>query len=259
MNKKLLVAILAVIVLLLSCAMYIYYDATFLAQYDYKVSYLSVSHPDTRDHNFRILYLTDLEYGTYTDETHLQAINETLNALDYDLVIFGGDLFDRDYTPQGNDITVLTSFLTGIKAPEGKFAIFGDYDLISDSRKNITAKILRESGFEIIADSVKVHLSASHYFRICGYEPDAEVKNPNMDEHLDIAVIHSLNQRSQLSEADLILCGNSHAMQINLPFSGRYKLGWHEKDRLYYSSGLGMTKTAHRLFCDPEVVIITLN
>jgi len=154
---------------------------------------------------------------------------------------------------------LLTSFFRELIAPAGKFAIFGDFDLISESRKNITNKILTDSGFEILNDSIRIYLSSSRYFYLSGFDFDRQVEKPLSQDHLNLAVIHSLEIRAQLSDADLILCGHSHSMQINKPFSNSYKLGYHQKDKLYYSSGLGMTRTAHRLFCDPEVVIIILD
>ncbi|MBO4219117.1 MAG: hypothetical protein J5887_06440 [Erysipelotrichaceae bacterium] len=258
MNKKTLIAVLAVIVLLLAAVMFTYYDATFLAPYDYKVSYLTVSDAQTRGEGFRILYMTDLEYGTYTDEANLKKIAGTVETLDYDLIVFGGDLFDEDYTPEGDDITLLTGFFRSLRSPQGKFAIFGDYDLISEGRRNITNKILSDAGFEIIEDSVRIHLTSSRSFSICGYSYNRQVDSALPADSLLIAVIHSLDLRSQLTDADLILCGNSHSRQLNWPFSGRYRLGYHGADKLYYSTGLGMSKTAHRLFCDPEIVIVTI-
>ena len=172
--------------------------------------------------------------------------------------LFGGDLFDEDYTPEGDDITLLTGFFRSLRSPQGKFAIFGDYDLISEGRRNITNKILSDAGFEIIEDSVRIHLTSSRSFSICGYSYNRQVDSALPADSLLIAVIHSLDLRSQLTDADLILCGNSHSRQLNWPFSGRYRLGYHGADKLYYSSGLGMSKTAHRLFCDPEIVIVTI-
>ena len=259
MNKKMLIAILAVTTAIVFSLMFIYYDATFLAQYDYKVSYLSLSHPDTRSGGLRILYLTDLEYGTYTDETHLEKIKKTVDALDYDVVIFGGDVFDDDYTPEGDDIGILTGFFKSLRGADGNFAIYGDYDLISEGRKNITTKILSDSGFEIIDDRVKVYLTSSRFINIYGCSHNSRIESPQDNDHLNITVIHDLSMKDQFPESALILCGNSHDRQLNWPLSAGYRPGYHASDRLYYSSGLGMTKTAHRLFCDPEIVIITLN
>ncbi|MBQ6654706.1 MAG: metallophosphoesterase [Erysipelotrichaceae bacterium] len=259
MNKKVLIAILSAVILLIAGAMFIYYDATFLARYDYKVSYLTLDNPDSRKDDLRILYLTDLEYGTYTDETNLRKITARVSQLDYDLIIFGGDLFDIDYTPGSEDISVLTSFFREMKADDGKFAIFGDYDLISESRKNITNKILTDSGFEMIDEKVKIYLTSSRYFTIYGYDYGRQVERQPDSGEFFLAVIHDLSLCDQLSSAQLILCGNSHAGQLNWPLSSGYRPGYHSAQNLYYSSGLGMTKTPHRLFSDPEIVIITLN
>lgn len=258
MKKRILIAVLAILAMLTLTGMYFYYDATAIAPDDYRVSYVKVESAKL-DKSFpktSILYLTDLEYGGYVGEQQLDKLQKLINTLDYDVILFGGDLFDLDYNVVSDDIQILTEFLRSLKAPRGKFAIFGDFDLQTESRKNVVNKVLSDSNFEILNNQLTLYLNYSQSVSLYGYSYSDQLKENIDTESLSLALIHNLELVNQLSDADLILCGNSHHKQINWPFSSEIRPGQH--GNLYYSGGVGLTGEYKRLFNDPEVVIIQL-
>ena len=253
--KKLTVLIIALL-LVTAAGVGIYLDGTHLAQYRYTVSYLEVEAENVPDsfEDFRILYLTDLEYGSYVGTQHLQKLTDTISALDYDLVIFGGDLFDSDYIPVSDDITQLTSFFAAISGRYGSLAITGEMDRISDGRRNITAKILEDAGFELIEGAIRIHHDNDPYITV--YALAEEENEPVNTESVTIGLAHDYSH-DLLPEAQLVLAGHAHDRQINLPFVSSTKLGRH--GNLYRSRGLGLTGEPIRIFSDPELVIITFH
>lgn len=258
MKKRILIAVLAIIALLTLTGMYFYYDATSVAPEDYRVSYVKVESAKL-DESFpktSILYLTDLEYGGYVGEQQLNKLQKLISTLDYDVIIFGGDLFDLDYTVLSDDIQILTEFFSSLNAPRGKFAIFGDFDMQTESRKNVVNKVLSDSNFEILRNQLTLYLNSSQSINLYGYSYTDQIKESPAGDKLSLAVIHNLELVNSLSDADLVICGNSHDRQINWPFSSGRKLGQH--GNLYYSGGVGLTGEHKRLFNDPELVIIQL-
>ena len=136
-RKKLLVLIMSGIILILISSMIIFQRGKYVVPFNFKVSYLEETSEKipSNFNNVKILFLTDIEYGYLFNEQHLANLKKTINNLDIDIVLFGGDLFDKNYPPVSSDVDILTDLLFSIDAPLGKFAILGDFDYSSETRK----------------------------------------------------------------------------------------------------------------------------
>lgn len=120
----------------------------------YRTEY-TVSSPFIRD-SYKILFISDLHYGTIQNPRILEQHIEQFNKEDLDLVIFGGDLCDES-----------TSFLSmqnmfdtlgQIKSRFGSYFVFGNHDrqLYSSNPQYSTAdfeKYAQDSGIRILKDS----------------------------------------------------------------------------------------------------------
>lgn len=74
---------------------------------------------------YRVVQLSDLHVGTWGEnQEFLQNIVDTVNSLNPDLVVFTGDIVNR----QSGELTPFISVLSGIDAKDGVYSILGNHD-----------------------------------------------------------------------------------------------------------------------------------
>lgn len=74
---------------------------------------------------YRIVQLSDLHVGTWgNDSTFLNNLVDTVNRLKPDLIVFTGDLVNR----QSNELTPFTSVFSRLHAEDGVYSILGNHD-----------------------------------------------------------------------------------------------------------------------------------
>ena len=256
--KKTLLTILVLILSIGAICGGGWYNSLHINPTDYKVEYLDCSSALIPDNfkDVRILYFTDLCYGTYVSEEHLNILKDKIDHLDFDIVLFGGDMIHKDYTPVSSDVSILTSFFNDINAPLGKFAVIGDYDLESESREILVKKILSDSNFEILNGARKLYNGVSGYISLYGYSYNDDFID-NIDTELySIVFTHSPELYKSLpTTVNIILAGHSHENQVNIPFKETtYSLGYNQN--MYISGGVGLSEGPYRLFNDPQLVIL---
>ena len=224
------------------------------------------------------MFISDLEYGTYFTKDRLERFIDKINSCEADVVIFGGDLFDKDYNPVSNDITALRTALKSIEAPKGKFAILGDFDYVTEQRSALVRKLLYDAEYELLQDNnITLHNATSETINLIGFNytegtlvTDQAFANITNDAYT-ITVVHGALFAESLPNqlSDLTLSGHSHHSQINLPFfinynlypntgtygPGKYNL---KNTMLYVSNGVGTTTDDFRIFSDPEVLFFKL-
>lgn len=74
---------------------------------------------------YRIVQLSDLHVGTWGDDTtFLKNLVDSVNALNPDLIVFTGDLVNR----QSKELEPFIPVLSGLKAKDGVYSILGNHD-----------------------------------------------------------------------------------------------------------------------------------
>ncbi len=258
MKKKVTIIILSILTLLLSTAMYIYYNGKNIAPKTFKTSFIDIKSEKIPQNfnNFKILYFSDLEYGKYFNFDNLNELQKSLESLNYDMILFGGDLIDKDYSPISDDVDILKQFFSSLKSSHGNFAILGDYDQSTESRSILVRMILEDSGFELIDKELTIYKDKQSIVLNGLNYSDEPLINPVTS--FNITLIHNHNHyKSISSNADLILCGHTHNKQVNLFSSVDYRFGL--QDNLYITRGIGLTEKDHRIFSYPEICLFTLN
>ena len=94
--------------------------------------HIMVTHEDFYSQNlpesfngYRVVQLSDLHVGTWgKDTTFLKNIVDTVNSLKPDLVVFTGDLVNRE----SGELVPFISVLSGIEAKDGIYSILGNHD-----------------------------------------------------------------------------------------------------------------------------------
>lgn len=74
---------------------------------------------------YKIVQLSDLHVGTWgKDTTFLKNLVDTVNSLNPDLVVFTGDIVNR----QSVELSPFINMLSGLKAKDGVYSILGNHD-----------------------------------------------------------------------------------------------------------------------------------
>ncbi len=247
------------IILVLMSTMIVIYRGKYVVPFTFKVSYIDET-SEKIPSNFnevKILFLTDIEYGYLFNEQHISKLKTTINNLDVDIVLFGGDLFDKIYPPVSSDVDLLTDLLSSINAPLGKFAILGDFDYSSETREILVKKILSDSNFELITSEMKLYNNPTGYITLYGDDFGNHTIDQVSNETYSIVLLHGIDTYKNLpTNVNLVLSGHTHDRQINFFSKADYKFG--KTKNLYRCRGIGLTEVDYRIFSSPEIVVITL-
>ena len=276
--KKKLFLILGITTFLLLTALFGYLNASKFNLTDYEVTYLDIK-DETVPESFMgksIIFISDLEYGTFFDKTRLELFKKKINSFKADVIVFGGDMFDKEFVPISEDVNILTDLLSGLEADLGKFAILGDFDQITDRRKALVSKILYDSNFELLdGNPIQLHNNSSQQMNLIGINYSEDTNDLSgtysnvQPEDYTITIIHGAAMADILpiKISDLTISGHSHHCQVNFPFfiedsfkqTGDYATGKYKTNNtlLYVSKGVGTTIKDYRLFSDPEILYIT--
>lgn len=228
-----------------------------------------------------IVYFTDLHYGTYTNDDDLNKCIDTINKLNPDVVVFGGDLID-DYPDSDisqDQIQKLVSKLKSIIASQGKYFILGNDDLYNDECREQISNILSLGGFvSLVNTNYKIYNGTNSYINIVGLDsllngnPDISNAFNGLDPLVyTIAFAHcpDLFDEIPLSDCDYVIAGHSHGGQIYIPLFDRlyrakgslnYFHGKHKKNTttLDISNGVGLTSYSIRFNAPAEIVYYKL-
>ena len=247
--------------------------------------------------DYKIVHISDIHAGTWgTDKAFLSNMVDTVNALNPDLVLFTGDIVNRNT----KEIYPFVSTLSKLKAKQGVYSVLGNHDY--GDYMDWSSAIEREcNNRELIDVQNKMGwrmLNNEHYWikeagdsiAIIGVENWGEPPfsvygdlrkaycNLN-DDNFKVLLTHNpehwKREVSEISNIDLSLSGHTHGMQFVLQFCDwkwspavwKYKEwgGLYTKEnlegkelKLYVNIGLGEVALPFRLGATPEVTLITL-
>lgn len=221
----------------------------------------------------KIVHFSDLLYKSTINNDDILELVEKINILKPDIVVFTGDLINKNIKLTSNDKNFLIKSLSSIKATIGKYAIKGDYDFLFDDYE----KIMEDSSFKLLDNTYdEIYYKTNNNIYIVGLpssikgkiDLESAFKFYNYDESKyiillvhDGATIKYLDNDSY--EANLILGGHSLNGSVVLPFIGglfkdkdSYKyIGEHyikNNTEIFISSGLGTNNYQYRLNNKPS-------
>ncbi len=213
-------------------------------------------------HGLKIVHFSDIHYKSSINSDDLKKIVEKINYINPDIVVFTGDIFDKDINYNDNDIKILTDLFTSINATYKKYAISGD----NDNKENYK-RIIGNSNFVDLNDRYDLIYSKSKKpILITGNVDKASeyMLDENADQTYSILLLHEPDKIKGVNNFDLVLAGHSLNGQIKIPFIGGirkmagaetyydeyYKVN---KTDLYISGGLGTNKVNLRYFNKPSI------
>ena len=252
-----------------------------------EMTYESADLPKAFD-GYRIVQFSDAHVGTYIGgrEHLLRAVVDTINAQSPDMVVFAGDLQNRE--PQ--EIRPFVDVLGGIKAKDGVFSVIGNHDYadyieatpdIKAENEKETRELERKMGWRLLVNEHEVVRRGADSIVIAGLDNDGDGKKfPQRgdvrkalegvsDSAFVVMAEHDPTcwRRKILPEsrAQLTLSGHTHAMQFMIgnwsPASFVYKewggVFYEGARALIVSTGIGGF-IPFRFGVPGEIVVITM-
>ena len=227
----------------------------------------------------RLIQFSDTHIGFQYTMEQLKQLIDTINEQNPDLIVFTGDLLDdpRHY----NEKTKLISMLNKLKAPLGKFAVYGNHDH-GGYGSDLYKEIMEQSGFTILLNtSANIKLLDGSSISIAGID-DAMLGKPDLAASMagipkntfTILLSHAPDKAEEAAHyrIQMQLSGHSHGGQIQIPFygplvtppfaekyvEGFYTVGSESNLTLYVNRGLGTTRLPFRFLSQPELAVFTL-
>ena len=222
----------------------------------------------------RVAFASDFHAGATTAERVLESACAQLEALQPDVLLLGGDFV----SVRADDIHALAPLLAKVRAPLGKFGVFGNHDL--HANWHTIGDALSSAGVRMLVNEV-VRLPAPHDdVSIIGF--DDPIRGAPRGELLDavdgvrILLMHAPDGLLAAGDRhfDLAVAGHTHGGQIVMPggvmpylphgtLSREYAVGvYHlEPDNertLIVSRGVGCSTVPVRFGCASEVHLITV-
>lgn len=229
---------------------------------------------------FKIIQVSDIHYGTTVFEDDMKLLVKEINLRKPDLVVFTGDLIDKDYHLNNKEQELLITQLKKIEATIGKYAISGEED------KEQFTTILNQGEFLILSNDYDlVYVNDNNPILLVGLASELS-GNRDIDKAYDyfsleshnsniytICLLHETNSIDEILskyKTDLFLAGHSHNGQIRIPFIGsiskvkgseQYFDEFYQLDnsKVYVSSGIGTNGAGFRLFDRPSINFFRLS
>lgn len=278
--RKIIKILLVIFIILLAIILYARYVGTmgFITK-EYKVKDKDI--PEDFD-GIKIVHFSDLHYKRAINTEKIESIIDEINLINPDIVVFTGDLVDRDTPLSKKDYNTLTNLLSKINSKYGKYAVMGNHDYYKDSEKILD--IFEGSNFKYLENSYDIIYSKNKEKIFIGGLGNVSYKLDDLSKLMDteelkdedmykIILVHEPDITDKIVKdysVNLILAGHSHNGQILLPLIGPlytpknakkyYDNYYHLGDtELYISSGVGVSSINYRLFNPPSINFYRIN
>jgi predicted MPP superfamily phosphohydrolase len=267
---KVLIIIALLITFILLWARYISTSGLVIKEYKVSSSNLPISF-----NGLKVVHLSDIHYGGVIYKKELENVIKEVNILKPDIVVFTGDLIDKDIKLTSDIKNTVIEELKKIKSTYGKYAVSGNHDFVFKDYKNI----IKDSGFILLDNSYDVIYNKNYDpIFIGGLEsaikgrPDiikvmSDFDNKKKEEvpSFKLLIMHTPDTFDKVSKYnfDLVLAGHSHNGQVRLPFIGKivtplaakkyydpyYRIN---NTDFYISGGIGTSEINFRFFNKPS-------
>jgi len=217
--------------------------------------------------------LTDVHHGPFTPREYVRHVVDLTNALRPDFVALAGDYVSNG----GRYIAPVFEELGRLRAAIGRYAVIGNHDAWDGLSETYDA--MHEAGFVDLTNAGTWIEHRGCRLRLAGvgdlWTQDQDLGAALGDaEEGDATIVLSHNpdfvEAIDDRRVGLVLSGHTHGGQVFVPgygspilpskFGQKYAQGLVQGPtaRVYVSRGIGTVGPPVRLFCRPEVVLITL-
>lgn len=281
-RKKIVISCFKIIIIIILFSITFYLYTTYISSkiIDVKEERIINEKLPTNFNGLKIIQISDIHYGSTIFIKDIKKLVKLVNQRTPDLVVFTGDLINKDYKLNSKEQEKLITELKKIKTTIGKYAIMGEED---SSEFNT---IMNQSNFTILNNSYDL-IYKDNNIPILLIGLNNSKKNEDIDSAYEyfnqpthnsniytITLLHKPDTVNEILEkyptTDLFLAGHSHNGQINIPYIGglvkkegsqQYINEFYQinNSRLYISSGIGTNGNGFRLFCRPSINFFRLS
>lgn len=277
--KKLIIFCLIFITIVTLILLY----SRFIATKNIKIKEYRIINENFTDNYYglKIAHISDIHYGRITFQKELKELVTKVNKTKPDIIVLTGDLIDQDTILTSEMSDKISSILSKLEAPVGKYAVTGNHDY--DFKE--WDLIIENSGFINLNDKYDlIFLENNRFMMINGVSTNSygkkhiseklkestEYLKEKKDDEKPIYSILLMHEPDyiddiNLNNYNLVLAGHSHNGQVRIPFIGALKFTLPYGSRKYYdnyyrvkktdlyiSSGIGTSKINFRLFNRPS-------
>lgn len=270
--KKLLYTILIILIGIFGILLY----SRFVGTTGLKTNEITLSTNISESYDgLKIIHFSDLHYKKVITEKRVKELILTINKNKPDLVLFTGDLLDKDYELQNTDINFLIKELSKIESKYGTYAILGDQDVQNlETLKSIYIQsniTLLENNFTIIHnennDKILIGGISSYLENIANLD-DLITQIPTETISYQIIMIHEPDYIPTILEkipnVPMILSSHSINGSINLPIikqlllptgAKTYYKSYYQinQTNIYISNGIGVNQVNFRFLNTPSI------
>ena len=226
----------------------------------------------------KIVYVSDIHYGTYFKKDRLEKLVERINALEADILLLGGD-----YAEDSQGALEFWQMKPPFRAKTAVFCVFGNHDRTLPEENFLPIQnAMKAAGVLPLVNDVYMLEKDGHTLAFAGPDdyyngyPDLE-KLARLSQAADFTVFlpHTpdiLPKSYQLPEGpfyQLALCGHTHGGQVaffgyapkpSSELGNRYRSGWYHEEGtdILVSNGVGTSLLPVRLGARPQFHLITL-
>ena len=229
----------------------------------------------------KIVHFSDLHYNRAITSDKVDKIIKEINLINADIVVFTGDLIDKDMNIMDSDYDYLTSAFSKIKSKYGKFAILGNHDY---DEMDKVIKVFNNSDFKYLENDYEIIYNEKNEkifiggignvsYNLDDIDKTMEYFNSNSDIDYKVMLVHEPDISDKIVEnynVSLILAGHSHNGQVRLPIIGalytppgskKYYDEHYMIDgtNLYISSGIGVSTINYRFWNRPSINFYRIN
>lgn len=229
-------------------------------------------------HGIKIVQFSDIHYGTTINKKQLDIIVTKINNLKPDIIIFTGDLIDKNITSTDNIKKELIDSLSKLECSLYKYAIYGNEDYTNKDYK----EIITTANFTLLDnESTLLYYKDTTPILITGYNSQDTspnytiitnlVNEINTSKFYKIVLSHEPDSIDNfiIYKPNLVLSGHSLGGLIELPFikplflnkgsKNYYKDYYKINDTDFYiSNGLGTSGINARFNNHPSISLYRL-
>lgn len=198
---------------------------------------------------YTIAQISDLHVGTWgTDTTFVSALVDSVNSLDPDLIVFTGDIVNRETS----ELLPFKGVLSRLKARDGVLSILGNHDYGDymdwekpedrESNNSLLASCQRDMGWTLLNNERRFIIRGNDSIMVIGVEnwgdppfpvygdldkalsPDSDSVCHQNDRRYKILLSHNPEHWNRVvsheTNIGLTLAGHTHAMQVMFDFGG---------------------------------------
>lgn len=270
MKKKIIIILSIIAFLFISLFLY----ARFVGTKGLKVKEYRINASITDNfHGLKIVHFSDLHFGMTTYEKELDNLVNKINFIKPDIVVFTGDLIDKNESITDEIKKIIIDKLSLISVSLSKYCVSGNHD------NEIYLDIMKQSGFISLNNTYELIYKGNNSPILIAGVTSNIIDTTSMDDKLKttydylstnniqyrILLMHEPDYIDNIKENtfNLVLSGHSHGGQVKIPFmddlvkvngAKKYYDDYYEinNTKLYISSGIGTTWFKLRLFNKPS-------